>query len=109
MRDPAGEAIDEVSGSPPEATMWLKSITTLTLVPGEPVGEWLCAFDIAAEPVEVKGFGPDLDAVAACLLGGARQFLRRPGRGRRRVIERLVIDRAAGQHQRMRTGGRRLG
>jgi len=107
VRDAAGEAIDEVAGIAAGSDDVAEVHHHLYRGACEPVGEFLCAFEIPTEPVEVKGLGPDLDAVARSLLGGARQFPRHQVEVVVERFERLVIKRAAGQHERVRTGRRR--
>ena len=107
VRDAAGEAIDEVAGIAAGSDDVAEVHHQLYRGACEPVGELLCAFEIPTQPVEVQRLGPDLDAVARSLLGGARQFLRHQVEVVVERFERLVIKRAAGQHQRVRAGRRR--
>ena len=51
--------------------MWLKSITMPHPAAGQPVGELLRALEVPAQPEEVQGFGPELDAVVGAAVSAA--------------------------------------
>ena len=66
----------------------------------------LSAFDVEAQPVEVQRFDPQLHAVGGSGAGGGDELGRDAVEVGVECVDRGVVERAAGQHQRPRPGRR---
>ena len=81
--------------------MWLKSITTPTLASAaRRLGKLLRALDVPAQPVEVQRLGPQLHAVGGSGAGGGDELGGDAVEVGVERVDRGVVERAAGQHQR---------